>query len=335
MQLSEKWHHYQYAALSCKDRGRNRGYFSMLHVIINPAGAAGKTVRYWQEKVLGYLRDADYEVHFSSKEYGIGEILRDLTVPGGYLNLVVVGGDGTMNDVLNGIRDFDHTRIALIPCGSGNDLARDLNLPKDPGELCGRILRGETLRTADVGEAVLHDSGARRLFCVSAGAGFDAQVCRMADTAPVKSLLNKCSAGKLVYLIEAVRLIFTWRCCRADVSCAQECCTDHYDRFVFAAGMNHRFEGGGFMLCPNADDHDGKLDLCLVHDLGILDFFRFFPSAVKGRHVRLKQIVGQARGISFRIRTDRPVWVHTDGEPVGLASDIEFKTAKQKLQLMI
>lgn len=314
----------------------------MLHVIINPAGAAGKTVRYWQEKVLRYLKDADYEVHFSSKEYGIGEIIRDLTVPGGYLNLVVVGGDGTMNDALNGIRDFDHTRMALIPCGSGNDLARDLDLPEDLGELCRQILSQETVRTTDIGEAVLNDSGTRRLFCVSAGAGFDAQVCRMADTAPVKTLLNKCSAGKLVYLIEAVKLIFTWKCCRADVTYAPGLCSEgnpaaaeHFDRFVFAAGMNHRFEGGGFMLCPRADDHDGKLDLCIVHDLGILDFFRFFPSAVKGRHVRQKQIVRQARRTSVRIRADRPLWVHTDGEPVGKAADIEFRTAGQKLQLMM
>ena len=299
----------------------------MLHMIVNPAGAAGRTLRYFRQTVLPCFAGAQYQIHYSSRERGIGEIVSALTDPAArtedeYVNLVVVGGDGTMNEVMNGIRDFEHTRIGLIPAGSGNDLARDLDLPRDVKKIADRIRKEETSRKADVGETIFHDSGTAQRFLVSSGAGFDAQACHMAQNAPMKGILNRLRLGKLIYIFEAMKLIFAWRCVPVSVTCDPEGEGDartvfKIRKFVFIAAMNHRYEGGGFMMCPDAADDDGKLDYCLVHDLSVAGFFRFFPLAMTGAHVRHREIVSQLRRTGVRIRSKKPLWVHCDGEPTG------------------
>ena len=316
----------------------------MIHIIVNPAGAAGRTLKYFRRSVLPLFANMNYEIHFSSRTKGIEEIVSSLTDPsaipeGTFVNLAIVGGDGTMNDVMNGIRDFEHTRIGLIPAGSGNDLARDLNLPPEVEDIVARIRLEETFRQIDVGETVFHDRGETRRFIVSSGIGFDAQACHMAQTAPMKSILNRLRLGKLVYIFEAIKLIFMWKSVPASIVYAprghEQPPEDRLEKLVFVAAMNHRFEGGGFMMCPESKDDDGKLDYCIVHDLTVLRFFRFFPLAMSGKHVRHKESVKQARRSSVRIRAEKPLWVHCDGETKYTSQDLELRIADVKLNLMV
>ena len=323
----------------------------MFHVIVNPAGAGGKTGSYWEKKIQPLLEGTEYKLHLSTEGGSAERICSELTssIPEGEtVRILILGGDGTMNGAVNGIRDFEHTKIGLIPCGSGNDLARDLALPDDPSGLIRRILEGRTLRQIDVGECIWKDIGKSRFFVVSAGAGFDAAVCHYAQVSGLKRFLNRFGLGKLIYILEAVRLIFSYKPSasdliygtkeEADPSGGRENAagkTAHYERFVFAAGMNHRYEGGGFMMCPKARADDGSLDYCVVHDLSILDFFRFFPSAISGEHVRQKTKVSQLRGKSLRIRSDRPLWIHCDGETGEASADVLFRISEKRLNLLV
>ena len=86
-------------------------------IIVNPAGAGGKTAAFWKQWEPSFS-GVEYEVHFSSKEHGIKEITQELTSQGRDVNLVIVGGDGSMNEAVNGIADFSHVRLGLLPCGS-------------------------------------------------------------------------------------------------------------------------------------------------------------------------------------------------------------------------
>ena len=88
------------------------------------------------------------------------------------------------------------------------------------------------------------------------------------------------------------------------------------------------------MMSPAAKDDDGFLDVCIVHDLKIPDFFRFFPSTTKGKHVRQTRVVSQRRSSSIRIRSKVPLWVHTDGEAFGQSVDIQMRISEKKLNLM-
>ena len=137
-----------------------------------------------------------------------------------------------------------------------------------------------------------------------------------------------------------MKLIFTWRSVPVTISCDPKGKGDgetvlHVGKFVFMAAMNHRYEGGGFMMCPKAEDDDGKLDYCLVHDLSVMDFFRFFPLAMTGAHVKHREIASQLRRTGIRIRSEKPLWVHCDGETSRTSTDVEMRIGREQINLMM
>ena len=98
-----------------------------------------------------------YKVHFSSPAHSIEDICEELTSSGENVNLVILGGDGTMNAVVNGIRDFEHTKVGFIQIGSGNDLMKGLGIDQKIDDLTDSILRGEVVRTCDIGRVTFHN----------------------------------------------------------------------------------------------------------------------------------------------------------------------------------
>ncbi len=208
----------------------------MFHVIINPASRSGRALALWNN-VKHCFREAGvpYKVYFSEHQGHIEEICRNLTKDGQDTKIVVFGGDGTVNEAINGIQDFDHVQFGYVPTGSSNDLARGLGLPKDPEAVLRQILKGETVRTVDLGllhyldeeasagagDLACRDSlcggsisrsaaaGASRRFIVSAGIGFDAAICQEVAVSPFKKVFNRLHLGKLIYLAVAIRLILT------------------------------------------------------------------------------------------------------------------------------
>ena len=135
-----------------------------------------------------------------------------LTPDGEDIHLVVLGGDGTANEVVQGIVNFSKTRFSYIPTGSSNDLARDTGISRDPVEALERILASAGEQPMDVGflhynTAYSSDGGQPlekpaedRRFLVSSGIGFDAGVCQEAMHSKIKDFLNKAGMGKLTYL---------------------------------------------------------------------------------------------------------------------------------------
>ena len=105
-------------------------------------------------------------------------------------------------------------------------------------------------------------------------------------------------------------------------------------KLLFAAGMIHRYEGGGFCFCPKADDQDGLLDLCVVNNVPRWKFPIIIPFALKGKHGGFKG-VDQYRASRIEIRTSTPCWVQTDGEIPGKLDRIELTVEKQKLRFII
>lgn len=217
----------------------------MFHVIINPASRSGRALALWKNAEHCF-REAgiSYKVYFSQYQGHIEEICRDLTSDGQDIKLVVFGGDGTVNEAINGIQDFDHVQLGYVPTGSSNDLARGLGLEKDPRKVLSKILKGETTRTVDLG--VVHywntanvcqttaynstlqegsadpaDNSSRR-FIVSAGIGFDAAICQEVSVSPFKKVFNKLHLGKLIYLAVAIRLILTQKMVPATVTLTEE-----------------------------------------------------------------------------------------------------------------
>ena len=352
----------------------------MIHFIVNPMGASGNTYAVWQ-KTEAYLqkKGTEYKVHFSTPETGTEDICRQLTsgIPadGEDVTLVVVGGDGSLNEAVNGIADFEHTRVGLIPAGSGNDLVRDMYLPEGD-ELVERLVENTVRRTYDVGEIIIHhvcgiddrvgsdpagrkdtgsreaDGPVRRLFNVSAGMGFDAAICVGVEHSGGKKLLNRIGLGKLIYLLVAIRMIFSMKPAAIRIEGALKKAKDNgagafgetevftaekplvFDRAMFAAAMNHQFEGGGFRFAPVSSACDGLLDIVVPDGLSTLDFFRLFPKASGGRHVGSRGI-NILRSDRIRIHSQSPLWVHTDGEAWYASDDLTIGISGSRLKMLV
>lgn len=317
----------------------------MYYIIMNPSSSSGRGMRIWKQlEPVFQERKIPYRLMLSTHNGHIAELAAEVTSSDEPINLIILGGDGTVNEALQGVRDFSKANIGFIPTGSGNDLARDMRLGKDPLKTLESILNKDISRRVDLGKLTVdshtESSGKKngnstpdeRFFVVSSGIGFDAAVCEEALSSRLKDILNKLKLGKLTYLGIALKQLITAK----DVSCdlyLDDKAPIHLDRFLFSAFMIHRYEGGGFKFCPDADAGDGLLDICLVGHLPKPVILLALPTAFFGKHYLFPQIF-HYRASRIEIKTSVPLWVHTDGEVYYKSDHIYLSCEKQKARFL-
>lgn len=301
----------------------------MYHFIVNPASRSGKGKKLWLKTIKPALAEQNiaYEAHFSRRPGDVISIVKSLIAGTSAfpIHLVILGGDGTINEALQGIDDFSKVVISYIPTGSSNDLARDMGIPRDPIQALNNIAIHSTALSMDAG-VLTTESGIRK-FAVSCGIGFDAAVCHEALESKLKTTLNRLGLGKFTYLGIALKQLITSK----PVSCNLYLDDDepiHFKKFLFVASMIHRYEGGGFKFCPNAICNDGKLDLCVVGGLPKLIMLFALPTAFWGKHFIFPQVFSY-RAKTIRIETSAPLWVHTDGEVCEKTNEIMLSCETQ------
>lgn len=273
------------------------------------------------------------------------QLTSSLSPEGEDVHLVVLGGDGTANEAVQGIADFSRTRFSYIPTGSSNDLARDAGISRNPLETLECILSSARERRIDVG--FLHyntaylpeasrpaDVPPDRRFLVSCGIGFDAGVCQEAMKSRMKDFLNKVGLGKLTYLGIALKQLIRSGRDSAELVIDENSPSAKSIRLpglMFIACMSHCYEGGGFYFCPGADAADGMLDLCTVSGVPKWKVLLVLPTAFQGKHYRYNG-VERYGGQTIHIRTSAPLWVHTDGEVACRSDDITVSCSKHLLR---
>ena len=240
------------------------------------------------------------------------------------VNVIILGGDGTLDEALQGIADFSKVNIGYIPTGSGNDFARALSYESGAVENIKHILSIKEPKIYDLGKLEYmsvsddrtciagKDISRTRYFDVSCGIGFDAAICERALASKVKDFLNRIGLGKLIYGLISVKLIFS------DVKPKATILFDdgesvEFDRLRFIVGMNTCFEGGGYKFAPAAVPDDGYLDICVLNNMSPLEAISVIPKAAKGTHITNKH-VGQFHAKAYEVKSEIPLWVHTDGE---------------------
>lgn len=286
----------------------------MYHFIVNLNSRTGKAKKLWEElKVELEKKNVEYELHVTKYAGHAIEISRRLIrkceAP---VKVIVIGGDGTFNEVINGARDFSKIEIGYIPTGSGNDLARGLKLPSEPVENLNRILNSTEYWNMDIGCLSWDEGESKKYFGVSTGVGVDADVCRRALSSTLKKVLNKIGLGKLTYAILTLQSLFALPPMNAHIV-ADGVDYGIKDKTTFIAIMNHRCEGGGVPMSPEADAMDGKLSMCCISGVGKLKALTLFPSLLRGKHTHLKAYLG----VDFKeadIVLKTPFVWHTDGE---------------------
>ncbi len=324
----------------------------MYYCIVNPSARSGKGKDIWNKLELRFLeKGIDYSARLTKGPGHASEIARNLTKDIQTMSpeeqpvkLVVLGGDGTLNEVVNGIQDFENTLLGYIPIGSSNDFARDLNYPKKLDALLDLIIEGAEVRRLDLGKLTynsmsretsrLHQEriAVTRIFDVSSGIGFDAAVCEQALSSGTKNFLNKIGLGKLTYGSIALRQLFGAEKVPCDIILdGKE--TLHLNRFIFIAAMIHHYEGGGFNFAPKADLTDGKFDLVYAGDMPAARMLYALPLSFFGNYYWIKGI-GHHVVQKVTIKAEKPMWVHTDGEVSVKSDHITLECLQEKLRLM-
>ena len=303
----------------------------MYSFIVNPNAKSGLGQIVWDDlETLLKKSSVVYEVYFTKYQKHATDIVKKLTSDGSEHIIVALGGDGTVNEVVNGIVNFKKTILGYIPIGSSNDFARGLKLPKNPLKALKLVLDKPHLHAMDIGE--LKFKNKVRRFAVSAGLGFDADIVHESVVSHLKVFLNKLKLGKLTYVGVAVHRLFLTTPCDVTLTLDDnEPIT--YKKTYFVALMNNKFEGGGAKFSPNAQNDDGKIDAVIIHNMPKLKVLMLFPTAFVGLHTLFKGVcVHSARKIKLLATNALPV--HTDGEPIFLQKELEVGCVPEKLRVI-
>ena len=216
-----------------------------------------------------------------------------------------MGGDGTVNEVVNGLATArTPAALGILSAGRGNDCRRNFNLPSRLSLALERLLGGRDV-PIDVGLAEWPD-GRRRHFVMSLGAGFDAAVAARAERSR--------GSGRAPYVRAILGTLWAYRPSPATIRVDERV---HSSGPIIAAVVaNGPYYGQGMKIAPTADPHDGVLDLVVLGNLGRVEFLRWLPTVYRGRHLANPK-VSAARGRTIAVEAPAPLPLHVDGEPCG------------------
>jgi diacylglycerol kinase (ATP) len=270
-------------------------------VVVNPAAGGGRTARMWRRlrDVMAATLPAE---HVETRGPGDGERLAREAAASGTALVVAVGGDGTLSEVVNGVRSAGaEASVGVILTGRGCDASRNFGVPRDPLVAVRALADGHDARF-DLGRAEWMD-GRLRWFAISAGAGFDAAVARRAQTWRMR--------GTLPYL--AAVLASAYRHRPTDAVLEVDGVAEPPTPMTAIIAANGRWFGGGMKIAPQADPADGALDVVVLGALGRLELLRWLPTIYPGTHVRHPRVrVRRARRLRI---SGVALPTHLDGEP--------------------
>ena len=245
---------------------------------------------------------------------------------GGAGLLVVVGGDGSVNEVVNGIADMEDVALAVLPRGTGRDFARTLGIPRDLDAAVEIALAGD-VREIDLGLVTFRTwAGAegRAHFANVASAGISGAIAKRANET------SKALGGKVSYYWATLAIFAGWQTGEMRVSVDDEI---RGGRMIDAMVANGRYLGGGMMMCPEAEPDDGLFDVLLLGDVTKRDLLFTLPKTYRGKHLphpRLELL----RGRVVTVDADEPLPLELDGEQPG-TTPAKFEIVPRALRVRV
>lgn len=293
---------------------------------MNPASGGGATGRRWPEiahraAALGLVGDA-----LLSEEPGhLAELARQ-AVREGASTLVVVGGDGSVHEVVNGMAEAEGVELAVLPHGTGFDFARTFGITRKLDAAIATALSGD-VREIDLGLASYRSwaGGEERAFFANVGsAGISGAIAKRANET------SKALGGKISYYWATLSVFARWQTgeMRITVDGARRS-----GKMIDVLVANGRYVAGGMMMCPEAEPDDGVLDVLVIGDVTKRDLLFTLPKTYRGRHLphpRLELL----RGRTVTIDADEPLPLELDGEQPG-TTPVRLEVVPRALRLRV
>lgn len=292
--------------------------------LVNPAAENGAAGRRWPELAheaasLGLQG----ETRFSERPGHLTELAREAAADADLL--VAVGGDGTVNEVVNGIAGLD-VELALIPRGTGGDFVRTFGIPRKLDRAVEVALRGRT-RAIDLGRGRYRSWAGEdedSYFANIASAGMSGAIAKRTNET------SKALGGKVSYAWATVAVFSRWR---SDEVRVRVDGTEQAGRMHDVIVANGRYLGGGMKMVPEAEPDDGLLDVLLIGDLTKRDLLLTMPKTYRGKHLPHPKAT-LLRGTTVEIDAPEPLPVELDGEQPG-TTPVCFEIVPRALRLRV
>ncbi|MFW5996315.1 MAG: diacylglycerol/lipid kinase family protein [Halanaerobiaceae bacterium] len=286
-------------------------------VIFNPAAGnknPEKLLRRIKEVFASCGNRVNYHVTTGP---GDAVLAAEKAVRAGMEVIVAAGGDGTINEVVNGIAGTGAV-LGVIPTGTGNDFARALGMPPGLEDSCRQILAGST-RTVDLGTV------RGRKFINCAGVGFDADVARRTNRQ------RKYISGYWMYLLSVLEALMVYRTVSVKITLdggkMLEC-----SPMLVAVGIGTSY-GGGIEIVPDSVMDDGLFDVCVIDEVKGPNTLRYLYRALQGRHTELARTeIYRSRCVKLEMNTELPY--HVEGE-VFKADTLKFTLEPEAMRVII
>ncbi|HEX4526035.1 MAG TPA: diacylglycerol kinase family protein [Gaiellaceae bacterium] len=293
--------------------------------LVNPASSNGSTGKRWPELAHRAARlGLAGETLFSERPGQLIE-LAGAAVDSGATLVVAVGGDGTLNEVVNGIARRE-VELATIPIGTGMDFVRTYGIPTafDDAVQVARDGRTRTIDAGLVGYRTWAGEEAERWFANVGSVGMSGAVAQRANG------MSKALGGKATFFYALTRVFLEWE--NTDVT-VQLDGAERHGRMHDVIVANGAWHGGGMMLAPGAQPDDGLFDVVLIGDVGKVDFLTTAPKIYKGKHVHHPKVeVLQSTRVEVDSAEHLPIEV--EGEQVG-TTPATFEVVPGALRLRV
>lgn len=283
--------------------------------VINPiSGTSNK--EFMPETIARCIDTGKFEVVVRFTQHAShATLLTEEAIKEGFYGVIAVGGDGTINEVAAALRDSS-TALGIIPCGSGNGLARHLGIPMN-------VEKALEIINLDNIEALDYCTANDRPFFCTCGVGFDAHVSQKFAEARKR--------GPLSYIQKTLVEYLKYRCKTYSIEMNDRVVTEK--AFVIACGNASQYGNNAF-ITPRASMHDGLIDVTVIHPFTPLD------TAVLGvllftRHIDQDTNINTFRTSELTIHRPKPDVMHIDGEPIMMDADIHIKCHKAGIKIFL
>jgi diacylglycerol kinase (ATP) len=278
-------------------------------LLVNPAAGGGHAAKLLPDlREFASQRGWEVEIFVAGNPEDLAAKARD-AAKAGRERILVLGGDGTFQVLLNAVADHPEIILGVIPAGGGNDLAASLGFPRDPLRAAALLLDGEPCSMDVV--RVRTAGGGERLYTGGGGIGLDAEAARHANGA-YRNL-----RGRLRYLLAMIHALFGFHSVRVRIAIAGTEPQNLEATALLVAVLNTPSYGAGVCLAPDAETDDGRLDLVVLDDLSVAEILALLPALAARGELKTSR-VRRFSVTRVRIETDTPRWFQGDGELLGM-----------------